>query len=423
MPLSVFLLFFLLGIGRNLPSGNFYFFGLGVADLGVLLMAFFFILDGRKRSQLRYEFVLLRTPILLMSLLSFFALFSMSVNSFRYGAQWRDFFEIAKYFYLLFIMVFASHLSRHYGIAPAAGFSVGILVSGVVAILNPMNPDVWGTPQMFNPNVIGNVLAVAVFIASLIILKKSQIIGSMIAVSAAVLGFFTFSKGTWLMVIFGLVACLIAISSLTPGKNHQFATRLGKVFSYSILIFLTYVIYEYWELISLVVEAKIYATDFEASAAEGGSFSARVGLILSATKMFIMNPIVGVGISNYEYMNRLMQPELGEAFYDDDNPNSAFFYVLSCMGLPAFVLYVGVFVWFLNRISCFYHLSGYKKNFYILISFFIFLVGGNVQLEMLTAYYYWVVIGIVNSYPAVAKKCHDLNVINSRCYSKLPSIN
>lgn len=401
---GVFLLFFFLGIGRNLPSNNLYFFGLGVADLSVLLVAIFNILDEKKRSQLKYEFSLLRTPILLMSLLSFFALLSMSVNSFRYGAQWRDFFEIAKYFYLLFIMVFTSHLSHQYGVLPAAGFSVGIIVSGVVAILNPMNPDVWGAPQMHNPNVIGNVLAVAVFISSLIVLKKSQIVGSIIAVFAATLGFFTFSKGTWLMVVFGLVACLIAISSSAPGKKHQFTARLGKFFSYSILIFLVGIVYEYWELISLVVEAKIYATDFDASAAEGGSFSARVGLIVSAIKMFIMNPFVGVGISNYEYMNRLMQPELGEAFYDDDNPNSAFFYVLSCMGLPAFILYVGVFVWFLSRVSCLYQLAGYKKNFYVLICFFIFMIGGNVQVEMLTAYYYWVVIGIVNAYSSMATK-------------------
>lgn len=412
MLINMFFLFFLLGIGRNLPSDNLYFFGLGAADLGVCVTALWVFLDGQKRNQLKYEFITLRQPIILMSLISFFAIFSMSINSFRYGAHWRDLFEIVKYFYLLFIMVFASYSSRHYGVVPAVGFSAGIIVSGIVAVLNPMNPDVLGTPQMFNPNVIGNVLSVAVFVASLIILRNAQVLGSLIAVFAAVLGFFTFSKGTWLMIVFGLMACLIAISSSTAHKKHQFLNRFGKYFSYFVLVFLSYVVYEYWEVISLVVEAKIYATDFDASAAEGGSFSARVGLILSAIYMFLMNPILGVGISNYEQVNQLLQHELGDAFYDDDNPNSAFFYVLACMGLPAFILYISIFIWFLFRVSFFYQLSGYKKFTYVLIAFFIFFIGGNVQLEMLTAYYYWVVIGIVNTYPATTKKIKDIKFVN-----------
>jgi hypothetical protein len=291
-------------------------------------------------------------------------------------------------------MLVAVHCTRRTGTLPAVGFVVGVLVTGVVALFNPMNPDVLGTPQIFNPNVIGNVLAVSIVMCSIVILYGRPVLGVLLAVLAAAIAFFTFSKGTWLMSTLAVLACYIALST-----NHRPAagrlTHWGRYMSFAVLAGLVYSGYHFREVVWAIIEAKIAATDFGASAAEGGSFSARWGLIMSAFRMFLMNPLLGVGISNYELVNRLLAPELGDAFYDDDNPNSAWFYVLGCMGLPAFICFAWVFVICIRLLNGAPILKTGVRALYVTLIALVLFIGGNIQLEMLTANYYWVLLGIL----------------------------
>lgn len=394
MKTFIFLVFSLLGVGRNLPYQNIYFFGLGVADLLFCILSIILILKPKTRKSLQCEVSNLKMPILATVGLCILALISMLVNTPVYGGQTKDLFEILKYFYLIGIMVVTSYCTRLTGTVPAVGFVVGVVVSGVVAFLNPMNPNVLGTPQIFNPNVIGNVLSVAVAICSFVIMGGYPIIGGLLAVFAASIAFFTFSKGTWLMAIFGLSACFLALASL-GNRNTKYTPKYGKYLGCLLFAILFFVLYDFWDKVFLIVEAKIAATDFGASAAEGGSFSARAGLMLSAFYMFLMNPLLGVGISNFEHVNNLIETDLGNAYYADDNPNSAWFYVLGCMGLPAFMLFTFVFCWFLKRVYLLDFLNSKVRIIYTACIGIIFFIGGNVQLEMLTAYYYWVVLGMV----------------------------
>lgn len=394
MKLLIFLIFMLLGIGRNLPFQELYFFGLGAADILFCLFFVFLTLSVESRRALLHVAVSLRVPIMAISCLSLLAMISLTFNAIIYGVDGKDFFEILKYFYLLAVMVVTGYCSRRGGAAPALGFVVGVIVSGMIAFLNPMNPDVLGTRQIFNPNVIGNILAVSIIFCSFVIFHGYPMVGGILAVCAAVISFFTFSKGTWLMSAFALIACYLALAS--PGGRHASRVlKYGKYTRYLVLGSLLYVGYEFWGVIALIVQAKLAATDFAATAAEGGSFSARVGLILSASHMFLMNPILGVGISNFEHVNDLLQVQLGDAYYNDDNPNSAWFYVLGCMGLPAFLFYTLVFFWFLRRVNRAPFANPRIRLIYTVCVGIVFFIGGNVQVEMLTGYYYWVAIGIV----------------------------
>lgn len=394
MKTFIFLIFVFLGVGRNLPFQNIYFFGLGVADLFFCMLSFFLLLNQKSRQALQYECAALRIPIGATVGLSFLATLSLLINTPIYGGEVKDLFEILRYFYLIGIMVVTSYCTRLTGVMPAVGFVVGVVVSGVVAFLNPMNPDVLGTPQIFNPNVIGNVLSVAIAICSFVIICGYPIIGGMLAVCAAVIAFFTFSKGTWLMTTFAILACFLGLASLGT-RNTSYALKHGKYLGCFLFASLFFVLYAFWDKVLLIVAAKIAATDFGASAAEGGSFSARAGLMLSAFYMFLMNPFLGVGISNFEFVNNLLESDLGNAYYADDNPNSAWFYVLGCMGLPAFILFIWVFYWFLKRVYRITFLNPKIRFMYVACIGIVFFIGGNVQLEMLTAYYYWVVLGLV----------------------------
>lgn len=393
MPAFVFIVFLALGIGRNLPFQEYFVFGLGFADVLFITLALLLLIDPRTRQSLFREVGVLIVPIAAISVMAALAMLSVAVNAAVFGMQGKDFFEILRNFYLLTVMIVACLCTRMLGGVAVLAFALGVIVSGVVAFLNPMNPDVFGTPQIFNPNVIGNALSAAIVLCALAILTGRTLSGSLLAVAAILLAFFTFSKGAWLMSIMALGACYLALGSLR-GSGDVFALKVGRWVSYVVFGTLALVVYQYWGLISLVVEAKIAATDFGASATEGGSFSARVGLIQSALRMATMNPLLGVGISNFERVNRFLQPDLGAAYYDDDNPNSAWFYVLACMGVPAFLMFTAVFVWFLYRTLQIPRLGRRRWLFAACVGG-VFLVGGNVQSEMLTGYYYWVALGSV----------------------------
>lgn len=387
----VFLVYVLLGIGRNLPFQKLYFYGLGAADLLFVLLLFSLLAIPKSCNALLYESQVLATPIAATCGISALAMISITFNAPIYGIDGKDIFEILKYLYLLTVMVVTSYCTRSMNVIPAYGFVIGVILSGVIAMLNPMNPDVHGTPQIFNPNVIGNALSVAIVFCSFIILAGYPLRGGLLAVSASVIGFFTFSKATWLMSIFGLIACYLAVSNVKNLNRAQY----GRYLTYAAFAGLLYAVYHYWGVISVIVNAKIAATEFQASAVEGGSFSARVGLILSAIHMFLINPILGVGISNFEHLNYLLKSDLGDFYYEDDNANSAWFYVLGCMGLPAFLLFTLVFYWFLKRVNRFSFASVQARRVYVTCVGIVFLIGGNVQLEMLAAYYYWVALGLV----------------------------
>lgn len=394
MKLAIFVVFLFLGIGRNLPNELLYVAGIGLPDLLLIFLMFGLLLSHQGLVEFRQEVWLLRNIFVAVSLLGVFAILSLAFNAFIYQVETRDIFEILKYYYQLIVMLAAFHYTRKTGPFPAVGFVVGALITGVVALLNPMNPDVLGVPQIFNPNVIGNVLAISIVMCSIVILHGRPVLGVLLAVPAAVIGFFTFSKGTWLMCALALMACYLALSAL-QGSKVAWTFRLRRYVSYAILAGLVFGASQFSEVVWIIIEAKITATDFEASAAEGGSFSARWGLIISAIRMFLMNPLLGVGISNYEFVNRTLESELGNAFYDDDNPNSAWFYVLGCMGLPAFVCFAKVFVICLRFASSAPILSEKVRTLYVGLVGLVLFIGGNVQVEMLTAYYYWVLLGIL----------------------------
>lgn len=394
MKLAVAFVFLLIGIGRNLPFTELYFFGLGLGDVFLVTSSLLLFVN----STLRLEFVealrFLWLPNLLVVLLSIWAFISYAFNSFIFGAEIKDFFEILKYIYSAMLMVVTFFWTRKLGAWPILWFATGVVISGIVAFFNPMNPDVLGTRQIFNPNVIGNVLAVSIGLCAIGVVMGRAALASSIAVCAAILGFFTFSKGTWLMMLFTLTAMFVAIAASSI-KPRGLIVKLGKVVAVFVLLGLIGVAVTFRETVYNIVEAKIVATEFDSTAEEGGSFSARAGLILSAYKMFLMNPFFGVGISNFEKVHHSLERELGSAFYDDDNPNSAFFYVLGCMGFPAFVAFVILFAWLLVRTTNL-AIDGRMNRWIFGFSFGSALfIGGNVQVEMLTAYYYWVTIGAV----------------------------
>ena len=92
-----------------------------------------------------------------------------------------------------------------------------------------------------------------------------------------------------------------------------------------------------------MIFTKIEATEFDLSASEGGSASARAGLIYSGIIAFANNWLIGIGPSNFEAVHIQQKAELGARFYLDDNPNSAFVYIASSFGIFGILAWMWLF--------------------------------------------------------------------------------
>ncbi len=407
MKLATGFLFLLFGVGKNLPGELLYWQGIGLPDLVFLFLTLLTISDSKSSSSLKVviqQTAPLVNAVLLMALL---AAISQYVNIFSYGVKLRDFLEISKYLFCLSITLMTACWADQFGFWIAKSFSVGVLFSGFVAYLNPLNMDAGGIVQIYNPNVIGNLIAVSLVLGSIEAMHVACLSNFILMSAGTCLSAFTFSKGTWLMVLFSNIAWIIAIINLRYIQSGcreigSIKNKLVKYYPIIIIILMISGVYFllrfYGETIQLVFEAKQNNTQILSSAQEGGTVAARLGLILSALRIFSLNPIFGVGISNFEAANQAEAQFLGEFYYDDDNPNSAFFYVLSCMGIGAFICFVYIFKWSILAVrktvlNCKMRVG--SRTFLFLISITLFL-GGNVQVEMLTSYYFWIVLGILN---------------------------
>ena len=357
---------FLLLIGRNLPFDNLYISGLGPWDL--FAMCLFPFLDYKiiPKKTLIYLFVFLTSATIGVIL------------NIHIAARVNDLFEILRLFYSLELIalgvLFGKYLKNNVIINVLFFSSLFVFV---FAYLNPMNPDVLGFVQIWNPNVVGNYFIHCVILI-LILSEKLNKIKIIFCISLLLFSFFTYSKASWIMIF--LIFISIFINS---NKSQKF------IFLIVFALLIKYNI-ESVSAINTLVNAKIEASEFEGSAASGSSVGARIGLAYSGLLMFLENPIFGVGIGNFEIANDTLKSTLGNMYYKDDNANSLFFHYLGTtgiFGLSAVILLI--FQYFKLLTS-----SVKSKTVYLLILIFIG-ISINFQRELFTTNTMYLLIGIL----------------------------
>ena len=385
-------LFFLLGIGRNLPYEDLFVFGLGLADL--LLILFFiisFVYENTKWQSLVSQN---KGLFYLMFFFLIWNLFSTTINAPFFGIHVLDIFECLRIIYLIVILLATIFLTVKYKIIPGISFVSGVAFSGFIAYLNPMNPDVLGIVQIFNPNVIGNILSFScLFLVLLMYLGANKLLSISLFTICFSLAIFTYSKATWVMLIISLLALFIYL------KQYFFLlTRIRK----SLIVGLLLAIGSYIgtsdefkasiELGELIIDSKITNSGFGSSASEGSSVGARYGLSYSGFYMFLQSPIYGVGVGNFEKVNDENKDALGNYYYKDDNANSLIFHLLGTIGIVGLLTFLKIIHLFYKKsihLGRLYNIP--KLHNYLLIS--IFLISINFQRELLTSYYFWIIFG------------------------------
>ena len=391
MHAAVLLTCFLWGIGQNLPSEVLTFGGVGVGDVLFAGTLAFVLMVRTHREEFYQAIADLRAPLLFGLAFVLLEFLSLTVNGVSHGLELNDIVEVARQFYYLILMGFVAFAMRRYGLSVVFAFQVGILVTGVVAYLNPRNEDVFGSVMLWNPNVVGNMLAIGVVLSSILLLGGWIRTASTLMVANLLLAAFSFSKGAWLMCALGLVACYLA----STGSLNKRLARQAKLVMGACMLLIAGIAVQYYEAVSLILEFKIETTQFDSSAGEGGTFAARLGFLEASIQMALANPVLGVGISNFETVYQTFERELGPDYWETDNPHSAWLYILACMGFPALIAFILLFAWVFRRLSAAIPLVGWRRRLYVLATGAVFLLSGAVMLQLVTAYFFWFFAGVV----------------------------
>ncbi len=394
MTILVWLTALLMGIGQNLPFDSLYPMGVSPADIALLAMSVLVLADAATRAEFMAEANRLRQLFMLAFALSTLTAVSCLSNAFTWDMQGNDLVEMLRPFYYFLLVVFVSVHTRRHGLGVLTAFLTGILVSGVVSYLRPTSEDVLGFVMLWNPNVIGNMLAVGILFASLLIFDGRLVRASVFMLICLVLSIFTYSKGTWLMALAGLLACLIAMraSSGTAGA------RLGRWILGLSLLGLVALVARNFDALYDLVAFKLFTTQLGDTAAEGGTAAARWGFVEVSFQLALEHPLLGIGISNFESVYRTLERPLGNAYWVTDNPHSAWLYILACMGIPALLVFFAIFVQTLRTLAVRVPLQGLARQIYIGLFFLVLFLSGAVMLQLLTQYFFWFFAGVVHGW-------------------------
>lgn len=397
MYVTTIIIAFFWGIGPASPMMESYLYGMSVGDflfVMYLLVAFFV---GKNNALLIKESIFFKKYSLVLFIFVMLTMVSALVNAFYLGIYWRDMFEALRPLYYLAGTLFLVNVVQRRGYRSIlTAFLSGTLFSVLINYAYVSNQDwvvVEGFVVLYKSNVIGNLIGVGLALTSLLILDRAYGRSVLFFTAFLVFGIFTYSKGVWIMLVLGIAANYIAFRYSTRNFFPQEKIPLFFIKCTWASVFFLVIMYSS-DLYSLL-EFKINTTQVNDTAQDGGTFAARWGFVLASINMALSNPILGVGISNYEIAYDQLENVLGEFYWPTDNPHNAFMYVLACIGFPATFAFLFIFVYPFFILKKANPIGGWSGKLYVFLIFLVFFVSANVQLELLSQHFFWVFVGIV----------------------------
>jgi O-antigen ligase len=336
-----------------------------------------------------------RAFCLLMLLLTGLGLLSAFSNSITRGLAPSDLIEVLRPALYLFIAIVASYYARlGFARVIALSFPLGIVAAGVNNMMLVISGDVEAVAsvlQPYNPNVVGNMLAVALVYLAIAFERGAQFRSTLLVMLALVLIALSYSKGAWLMGLLG-IGCfagpyLLAARRRALGGGTRWLVRLT-VIAAIVVVAINF------EIVSKMIELK-FAQSFTSEVNQSQSTVAlRMGHVYSSLEIVSRNPVFGVGVTNWEEENNGNAYWLNDVFLRNDNPHNGFFYVLSGMGIPALFVFLALTVFPVALLPRALGLRGFLKQFCGASLLLILLVSGNVMLHLLSHYFLWLLIGL-----------------------------
>jgi len=382
------------GFGTNLLDRRWYFVhGVSVGDIVFIGWTAWALTRRDVASDLLRSARVLAVPLGFMAVFAVWLLASVMVNVFRFGAQWSDVFAILRLFYFSAVMVFCVAFVTRFGLRPLLlAFVIGVALLTLGRLADAVTSDapmVTGLPLLKDPNVIGNMLGIAVLMSSMLIFVGSARWAVTLSIFFAAASALTFSKGAWFMVMFGIGANVLAL--MMRGRYTMSGLKRTPVMAaacaLAIVVLLGYNAERFAEMIALKVETTTV----------DNSMGLRFRYALGGAYAMIDNPVFGLGFRNYYVVER-MYPEL--LLPASDNAHNVFSQIAAVGGLPALLAFMLLFsypfiqLWSLVRLRS----ATVVGASYVACAVLVFFLSGAVQLQIVAQPFFWVFTGLVKGW-------------------------
>jgi O-antigen ligase len=388
---------FLWGTTQIAPPGALLDFSvgkMGVGDFTFAMLAGLMITTSADFRRYFVEFVgRARVFTALMLTLCALGVISSFTNSVVRDINVGDIIEVARPAYYLFVAITASFFVRlGYAREIAFLFAFGIIAAGVDNMYMVLTGGIEllaSVLQLYNRNVVGNLLAIALVYLAIAFHHGIQFRSAVLVIVAMVLVLFSFSKGAWVMGLIGLGCFAASYLRTVKARKLGRATRvLVRVAVIGTLLLAAFNV----DLITKTIQFKI-----DQSFSENQSQSTvalRVGHMYSSLEIASRNPLLGVGVTNFEAENNKNEYWLNDVFLVNDNPHNGFFYVLSCMGIPALLVFLALVMFPVALLPRALGLTGALRQLFAASLLLILLVSGNFMLHLLSHYFLWLLSGL-----------------------------
>ncbi len=383
-------------IGTNW-LGEWYYPLRGISWLDILFFAWFLfaLVDPKRRLALSAALWQLRTFVLLILVFTSWLLLSTVVNCYTWGAGPTDIFAIGRLIYYCAILLFACITVRQcgYGVL-IAGFITGVGVLTLGRFYDAYTEGASAVVLQYliilkDPNVIGNMMGIGVLYCILGILNGYVKLSFLAALALAIASVTTFSKGTWLMILIGLLGCVVALL-MTVRRSQISLMRFLPVTI--VLIGLAGVItYAYWDLLVDLFRLKMETTEENETAAYRYQFG------LAAIYAMVDHPVFGLGFRNFPQVERLYPDVVPEP---TENAHNAFLHFGAVGGIPALLLLVWLVAYPVAPLwrSLAAEYPRMLATVLTTLAVLILTLSGSVQLQLVAQPFFWLLAGIILSW-------------------------
>lgn len=334
------------------------------------------------------------------------SLLSVLVNAFGLGSGYKDLLKAVRPLYYLVCILFIARTIAMYGVSRIlTSFLAGILISGLANFIFVSSHNwvhVENLVVLYKSNVMGNLLGIGFALAGLLILEGGLFRSLLFSVSFLVLGVLTYSKGVWLMLLLSLPG-LFAASGWMVIRTSGGSRRWRKT---TILLMLIGIVAMaiVSPKIEQLVKFKLSTTQLGDTAQEGGTLAARWGFAIASVEIAKQHPLFGVGVSNFGAAYDSLKDFLGPSYWPTDNPHSALLYVLSCLGMPALLLYLCILAYPFQVLWKKLSFGGVRRLLVVGALAAVFLISAMTQVEILSQRFFWfftaIAIGMRSSKPS-----------------------
>jgi hypothetical protein len=266
-----------------------------------------------------------------------------------------------------------------------------------VGLLRSTN-DVFGVPQLYNPNVLGNFISYALVAAGFAFMPRNALFKAGVLLMLFGFAMCTFSKASWLLAPLGVILNTLNIRKFIL----PFLLILLVVGALVLLSDFGAII----DLAYKTVELKLAVSVDQENA--GGSSYMRLGFFISSMQSLVEYPF-GIGLKNFAELHHSHARELGALYTESDSPHTAFGFVAIQAGWIGVALFVVIVTRVIRTLRAMYGPS--SRLVYPIITGMI-LVSVFYQIEIITQPFIYLVTAAGLAYARMTDSRVDDSILD-----------